>query len=145
MTGITDPTEEYFKDGAWGHDGSQWRKLALLWGYSDVYAETESNSDADAGVNYLTFGAVPSGEVWVVTSVVGVNATTAACNIVIAPVIDSAERWVKHTVYAAVTRYVDWHGYLVLAAGDYLRLAFAACIAGDSIAAHACGYKMSVA
>lgn len=29
MSGITDPTEQYFKDGLWGWDGVRWQKLSV--------------------------------------------------------------------------------------------------------------------
>jgi len=29
MSGITDPTEEYFKDGTWAWDGTRWQKLLV--------------------------------------------------------------------------------------------------------------------
>jgi len=71
MAGITDPSEEYFKDGLWGWastaweklvssggrlftalhgwDGSAWRKLPIVWGYSDRWAEAVDATATGAG------------------------------------------------------------------------------------------------
>ena len=141
---ITNPAEEFFKDGGWGHDGSQWRKLALLWGYSDVYKEAKSNTNADVGTNYLLFGAVPAGEIWIVTNAVAYNSITAGCSIALAPVVNASAVVIRYTIFITLTRYTDWQGWCVLKAGDYFRVGFYNCVAGDDIYAHVIGYKMAV-
>jgi len=62
--GITQPTEEYFKDGTWGWDGTRWRKLPLVFGYSDRYVEWPYNTSLPAGVSNVSASHVPAGEVW---------------------------------------------------------------------------------
>jgi len=64
MPDITNPTEPFFKDGQWGWDGTQWRKLNLLWGYNDVYGDYVE--EAGTGADPVTFygAAVGLGEVW---------------------------------------------------------------------------------
>ena len=68
MPGITNPTEEYFKDGGWGWDGTQWRKLNLTFGYYDRYAEKQEGINVPAGTQTFNFATVPANEVWVITA-----------------------------------------------------------------------------
>jgi len=145
MPGITDPNQEYFKDGTWGWDGTRWRKLALVFGYSDIYGETVFNAAAAAGTNYLTFSTVPAGEVWVVSNFT-VTASDASPTVAyLDAYIDGAIRPMRRIPYTVANNTADWQGMLVLDAGCYLRGGFTTCGVGIYIAAYACGYKMKVA
>lgn len=66
MTGITNPAEEYFKDGAWGWDGTAWRKLNLLFGYYDRYVEAVSAVAVGGGNADTQTTAVPAGYVYLI-------------------------------------------------------------------------------
>ena len=69
MPGITDPAEAYFKDGQWGWDGTRWRKLPLVFGYSGLLGILKADTDLDTGSNHLTTITVPAGYLWIVTNV----------------------------------------------------------------------------
>ena len=188
MPGITDPAEEYFKDGLWGWvtstwkkliadaaghllvsfaaqtidvevtqttpadltpgiqgwDGSQWRKLPLLWGYTDRYAEQQSNTSAAAGYNWLTFSTVPAGQVWVVTALSWVDVNT-ACTLIVFSLYDGA---LLYTICAdpapSANLYRSVACNVVLRAGDCLKILFGGCALNDDIYAWALGYKMAV-
>ena len=145
MAGITNPTEEYFKDGTWGWDGTQWRKLGLLFGYSDRLADQVVNDNASAGTNTLTGTTVPAGEIHVVQMVAATdynNDTTriqirANGGTVTMPLADeltvTAGHWVTNTAN------------IVLKAGDYLDCNFYGCTAGDDLYLRWWGYKMEAA
>lgn len=60
---ITQPTEEYFKDGGWGWDGTRWRKLPMIWGFTDRLVEGLSGAAVGGGDATVGTTAVPSGEV----------------------------------------------------------------------------------
>lgn len=66
--GVTSELEAYFKGGLWGWLSSQWRKLAMLWGFSDtlnlVFYWT-SDGTTPYNVDATT---VPADEVWIVNS-----------------------------------------------------------------------------
>ena len=144
MTGITNPTEEYFKDGIWGWDGSQWRKLGLLFGYYDRLAAQVVNTSAAAGTNMLTGTAVSAGEIHVIQAIAAIdyNSTTtriyvsATGGVITIPLADeysvAAEHWVIKTVN------------IVLKAGDCLNCIFYGCTAGDDLYLRWWGYKMKV-
>jgi len=145
MTGITNPTEEYFKDGTWGWDGTQWRKAGLLWGYSDRYVERAKNESAAAGNNNLEGSTVPAGEVWVVQGVAVVNINTATqCNVFL---MVGGEGYTL-TEQVTLTPFI-WYRFainpVIMKGGDCLRAFFINCQAGDALYMDINGYKMKVA
>ena len=142
---ITDPTEQYFKDGTWGWDGSQWRKLPIVWGYSDRYAEYLSTNDATAGNNYLTGTLVPVGEVWVVTNLLLLNVGSATVATQ-GELYDGTTGFIVHRVSAPASgAIIEWQGQVYLKAGDRMRATFYSCSLGDNLRATFLGYKMKVA
>jgi len=145
MSGPTDPAEAHFDKGLWGWDGTQWRKLPMLWGYSDRYVEKEVDASADVGLNYLVFSTVPAGEIWVISSVVWANLIS-ACSTITAQLYDGAE---AYAVFVETPSVADVYKAtlcnLVLKAGDNLRVDFSGCTAGDVLLAFASGYKMAIA
>ena len=142
--GITLETEPYFKNGLWGWDGSQWRKLNLLWGYHDRYAEAKQNLDANGGPTCLQFSTVPVGEVWVVTSVVWVDVDSGVATITLNLSNGSLTCviYVENGALANVYKTVQLN--VVMKAGDYLIVGFYSTTLHDSIFAWALGYKMSI-
>ena len=143
--GITNPGEEYFKNGGWGWDGSQWCKLPLVWGYSDCYAELLTEDNAVAGNNYLAGTTVPAGEVWVVTcfSMWNANTVTLATS---GGIYDGATTISVHSELSpAAGETVEWNGFICLKEGDRMRASFFTCALNDNIRATFLGYKMAVA
>lgn len=64
MFGVTNPDEESFKDGIWGHDGSVWRKLPLIWGYTDRWAERATGVSTGGAATDADTVVVPAGQVY---------------------------------------------------------------------------------
>ena len=141
---ITDPSEQYFKDGTWGWDGTRWRKLPLTWGYTDVYIENVRTNDAVAGLNDLDGSLVPAGEVWVVTNVVLFN-TDSATTIIDMQVWLSPDAVLVRRVRDAIANYsAEWAGQVYLKAGYRMRAEFSGCTLNDNLRANFLGYKMAV-
>jgi len=144
MSGPTQPTEQYFDKGLWGFDGSQWRKLALLWGYTDRLAEQKVNLNADAGTNNLAHTTVPAGQVWKVTMHVVMNANH-AITITLRGVFDGTDMLIySHGALGAGVWGVSPPLDVTAKAGDILYGAFYACTAGDDLYTNLFGYKMAV-
>jgi hypothetical protein len=200
MSGITDPAQEYFKDGLWGWvtdqwkklvataggalhvqiagqeanvdvniaaqaadvevkqtasadltpgvcgwDGSSWRKLPMLWGYSDAYAETKTSNDVAAGNHFVLSSAVPAGEVWVVENLAGRCSTANPTHLNIGVYDGSTyHHLVSHTLASA------WQVYFhtarcVLKEGWQVYVQFMGCALNDDLNAYFVGYKMKVA
>lgn len=144
MSGITDPSEEYFKDGLWGWDGSQWRKLGLLWGYYDAYHERCVNSSADAGLNHLYATVVPEGEIWIVTAAFASDVSSAISDVSLLVQGVSSPYVLVRKVNPVALEGAEFSGSVVVKAGERVRADFNGCTAGDGLYLYALGYKMKV-
>ena len=144
MSGITDPTEEYFKDGLWGWNGTQWRKLNLLFGYSGPYSEMKSNTNVPAGTFSLAGSTVPAGEIWVVYGMSGYVGST-SCNIIQFGFWNGDTGIICcHIKSPASYQVYDYQGTIVLAAGYYSFLKMYNATEGDDASLFVWGYKMKV-
>jgi len=141
---ITDPTEAYFKDGGWGWDLTRWRKLALLFGYTDRWAENLGTAAAPGGTYTGAGTAVPAGYVYVLQALSIANNTGAR---------GMSRVWIRSATYfcflgcvATPAQYEPCYfsGAIVLKEGDYAVVQQADAVAGDVIYAAAVGYKMKI-
>ncbi len=145
MSGITNPAEPFFKDGGWGWDGTLWRKLPITWGYSGIIREVVVNTEAAVNTNHLLGAIVDTGEVWVINSICGVNQTTAPSRVIIRTFEAPDYFNIVSFETVALSEYVNWSGFLPLAAGDRVCVSFYTCVAGDDLYATIFGYKMKIA
>ena len=144
MPGITDPAEAYFKDGLWGWDGSVWRKLPLLFGYSESLAQWIRETNATAVEDTLDLGAVPEGEIWVITSASAHDRDTNVTKIVIyQQTAEGAHPVVEHFPTAAGERAI-FSGWLVLPKDDYLYGEYIGTVLNDNIYVSCTGFKMAI-
>lgn len=142
--GITKPTEEHFDKGLWGRDGSQWRKLGLLWGFWDTYSEVVHDVNVSAGDAVLDFGAVPAGEVWVVQHFAFVSYQANASRLELGALVGGLVVWVEVSAPVVAYQSVSAHHDIVLEVDDYIRAIARDAVEGDDFHAYACGYKMKV-
>lgn len=145
MSGITNPAEEYFKDGIWGWDGTVWRKLPLVWGYSAQYAEYEYTRGVAAGHRFLTFSTVPAGQIWIITNFSARCSTANPSLIALTANLGGVELDLHAEPYATALATVDVQCYIIMAEDDFLKAYFDDCALNDDIYAYAAGYKMKVA
>jgi len=129
----------------YGWDGSAWRKLPLVWGYSERYVERELNTNADAGTNTLTFTTVPTGEVWYIMGGLAYNSTSAFDQLSWIHRGTGTPILMRRVVSPAQDEEIVLLAPVVLKPGDYLQAEFKGCTAGDTIATFAWGYKMKIA
>lgn len=141
---ITQPTEEYFKDGGWGWDGTRWRKNNLLFGYVAAIGQDLVNADLDAGTNTLSGTAVPAGEVWVVTLVALRYDGTAPSLMWIRPSGLPGNPPIHVVSSVASLQWYPQPTWVVLEAGDKLEGVVLEATATDAFYARYCGYKMQV-
>jgi len=142
--GPTQPTEQYFDKGLWGYDSTQWRKLSLVWGYTDRLADQESLADAAAGTNTLVHTTVPAGEVWVITGGSVIDAQTAATCSFLA-VLGGVGFFIYSYGTLTPWRYSAMPAcHFVLKAGDYVQSEFGSCVLNDDLVSNVWGYKMGV-
>ena len=144
MSGPTQPTEQYFDKGNWGFDGSQWRKLGLLWGYTDRWLEQVVIADAAAGDNFLDATAIPAGYVYVASVIAGVDTTSNPAEILFGIKIGGAYYYMKRVPLPGVNVYGEWSGAGIFKAGDKPTVVMTGCTLHDVLVANYWGYKMAV-
>jgi len=142
--GPTNPTEQYFKDGQWGWDGTQWRKLALSWGYSDRYAESLTGVSVGPGATYVYGTTVPAGEVWVVEAVAVKHNDPVARNVQIHAVAPGVGMVVAETLGAITWGITYFVGRMTFKAGDRVRVQGWNVAVGQTVYLEAWGYKMRI-
>ena len=144
MSGPTDPAEVYFDKGSWGWDGTAWRKLPLLLGYTDRWVEQQSDLSADVGTNTLATVVVPAGSIYRVDMVSAFNQTS-ACSIMLLAVGDGIDvTFGPYTAFAATMQHNVFPVGIYLKAGDYLIAYYFDCTAGDDLFLRVWGLKMGV-
>jgi len=144
MTGITNPTEEYFKDGLWGWDGTQWRKLGLALWYYEPYSEDLSGTAT--GSSYVARSTtVPTGFVYIVNAASVGNFTRAAEYAEIRLYTDTdAMIYLVQVISPALYQPAIFTGNLVLSPGWTIYLRVDGCAVDDTILAGVAGYKVKI-
>jgi len=145
MSGITDPKEAYFKDGIWGWDGTVWHKLAMVFGYSDRWAENAEGAATGAGNAVAVTAAVPAGYVYVLQQAEAFHDAAAAVELLVTPTVGALLCGLVHELAAAAWVHYSWTGSLVLKAGDRIVATATAPGDGKKVHLHTWGYKMKVA
>jgi hypothetical protein len=145
MPGITNPSEKYFKDGLWTFDGTVWRPQNQLLAFRDTKQLDGTISDAVAGLNTSNLTAVPAGEVWVITNVIGWNDNHAMTSASIVLVGHEGGVYIDMLASPAAKTALKYAGNVVLRATEYLRFYFYGCTLHDAIVANASGYKFLIA
>lgn len=144
MDGITDPTKPYFNKGKWTWDGSEWRRQPLLFGFSEVAGESLSDTNIGAGTNNLDGAAVAAGEVMVVQQVsCRYDGTVPSSMLVIPSGTPSAVVVLFETTIVSASWYLA-SCFLVLEAGDFMRVTVHGATAGDDLYFRYAGFKMSI-
>lgn len=145
MSGITNPAEEYFKDGLWGWDGSAWRKLPLLFGYSDGWGESASGTASGAGDASADTTEVPAGYIYVLQAVSAYHNAGANKEVTITANV-SGVNVILFNDLAAVTG--TWYPVIcnvVLKEDDFVNAYVAAPGDGKICYLRVGGYKMKIA
>jgi len=144
MSGITNPAEPYFKDGTWGWDGTRWRKLPMVWGYSERYANYQVSANVTAGDHSLTFTSPAAGEVVVILGVHAWDSQTVITRIELTQFSYSASAHLMCKASPVIDEGLNFVGQVVLEEGDGLRVDFTGCALNDDIRGFAWGYVMKV-
>lgn len=159
MGGITDPAEEYFKDGVWGWDSAAeaWKKLEAtpsgylpvvapggdrLFSVEDVIVDKKVTTNASAGWNVLDHTAVPSGKLWVVTNIVATNESSAIARITLRLMRNSTVANINILLLPAIYDACTYQGYMVLEEEDKISTGFSVCVAGDTLRSHVLAFQM---
>ena len=145
MAGPTDPAEAHFDKGLWGFDGTVWRKLPYLWGYSDRYAASVENTNAAAGSNALYLTAVPENELWKIEIVKALNYNKLVeTTLLMKSAAGDYVEFYRETP-TVLTKAMFWTGSITAKYGDQVCASFIGCDAGNDLFLTAWGTKMYLA
>ena len=144
-SGPTQATEQYFDKGLWGFDGTQWRKLPMLLGFSSQFAQENHVANATAGTNVLNLATVPAGEIWRVSSIAAFDANSVVTAISFGASLTTFTHYLATVDTPAASVLLLWSGEIVLIAGQLVTCSFYGCTLNDDLYLTACGYKMAVA
>jgi len=167
MSGITNPAEEYFKDGLWawatntweklvssggilynalhGWDGDSWQKLPMLWGFSGTVAEDAGGAAPSAGLITLHSSTARAGEVWVIENIGARNDTTNSTRLVIYATVDAVVTRLYDADPGDVGVSAIWGGRVRLGDGDKISVMYYDSLEDDALKFRFCGYKMKIA
>jgi len=143
-SGPTNPSEAYFDKGLWGYDGSQWRKLQLVFGYYDRWAEGLGGTKSGDGTYVKSSAAVPAGYVYVVQGISLINGSGARGPVLLHYRAGAVDVVVGFDDAPLIYQPTLFTGVLVLKEGDYVMVEQASCLNGDVLTGGVCGYKMRV-
>ena len=118
-----------------------WQKQPLLLGYSDVLRARASNTDLSTGYNALTLGPVPSGELWVLTSISVLYAGGSVSGVTMYIVLsDGTTLWSEHSITSAKYYNFPGPGPVILEPGESILLHIYGAIAVDDDQFHISGW-----
>lgn len=140
----TNPAEQYYGRGGWGWDGTQWRKLALTWGYTARWAEDLSETKSGAGNYVAGTVAVPAGYVYVAQFMYIRNVSGSRGNVSMRFVGDAVNYYAVFDTGPVQYIPIVWSGNVPLEAGDSILITMNTCLDGDVVQAGVWGYKMAV-
>ena len=140
--GITDPSEQYFKDGGWHWTGSVWIKGGLAFEYADQLVGQVTDASASAGANLLESGTVPAGEIWVVTALSTRNNISTVSARLLGIKHAGTYHWLAGDAGGAAYSALSWAAQLIAIEDDLLAATLRGCTLNDDIFFDYAGYIM---
>jgi len=144
MPGITDPSEQYFKDGVWGWNGSAWRKDGLHFSYCGQVLGLVTVASASAGTNYMSGDSPAAGEIWVITGMEVHNTASGVETARLAVRAGGKNYWLAASPALATRVGLSWSGQAIVESGDVPYAGLWGCTAGDPLSFTYVGYKMTI-
>lgn len=131
--------------GSYGWDGSEWRKLAMLWGYSDRWGEDIGGVKSGDGTYSKYTVAVPAGYVYVVQIITLRNMSGARSTIAFYLRDSVTDLIILRYPAPAQHELITLQAAFVLKEGDQIKVTQDLCLNGDGLQGLVWGYKMKVA
>lgn len=117
--------------------------IADLDAIEDFVQEAKENANCSVGTNYLTFTAVPSGKIRLITNILAIAILGNPNYVRIDRVANSNEYWIRRKDNPGVGTEVLYNRLVILNAGDYVQVVFSSMASGDVIYAYIVGYQVS--
>uniref|UniRef100_A0A6H1ZVR7 Uncharacterized protein n=1 Tax=viral metagenome TaxID=1070528 RepID=A0A6H1ZVR7_9ZZZZ len=116
----------------------------LIFGFNAIVSEYQENLSAAAGDNWLIFSTVPTGEVWIITLIAGVNRTSAPTRIDAFDYDGANYRCLGDTPSPGASVHAVFHRFIPIAADHSVRVRVRGCVLNDDIDANILGFKMKL-
>lgn len=117
-----------------------WQKQPLLLGYSSILRSRTSNTNLSAGANTLTLGPVPSGELWVLTSIGIQYGGTVAGVTMYVTLSDGTNLWSENSITSGKYYNFPGPGPVILEPGESISLHIYGATATDDARFHISGW-----
>ena len=143
--GPTNPAEQHFNKGGWGWDGTQWRKLPMLWGYTDTTGEKISQASDVAATFWIQTADPDPGKIWRIQGLSLYRSVNVPTFVRVQVYRNAALDNINDLSVPVVTRYYSFPFDIVLKEGQYLKLGFAGATVGELCEVTYWGYEMAVA
>lgn len=140
--GITNPAEQYFKDGGWHWTGSTWIKGGLAFEYAGDIMGRLANASSGAGYQNLQGGAVPAGEIWVITAMEAHSAVLGTSATYVGVRRGAVDYWAGAGGALPVDAGFSWAGQICLVEGDKPQCGWICAAGGRYLLFHWFGYIM---
>ena len=128
-----------------GWDGSAWRKLSLIWGYSGRWRQTITGTAVGAGKATAISTGLDAGYVYVVQALSLQHDAAAAKDCYILVTGDAVAATLVRDVAVTPLNTLPWTGELTLKSGDIITAEALAPGDGKHVYLHIWGYKMKIA
>ena len=144
MSGPTDPAEAHFDKGLWGWDLAQWRKMPMIWGYSDRWAEVAVGTSTGGAATNAETTPVPAGYVYVLNYWTVVHTDTVVRSSFLTLAVGNVEVYLLKDT--AMIQDIEQYGAVsaVLKEGDTARFVVWGLTEGKYAILNVWGYKMAV-
>ena len=129
----------------YGYDGSEWQKLPLLWGFSEIWYEDLGGTQEGDGTYAVYSTPVEAGYIHVCQIISLRNNTGARGEILFGVYNDSAVVYVHGNLSPAQYGPEVFSGCLVLEYPERIRVVHVNCLDGDVLEGGVRGYKMKIA
>jgi len=139
---ITDPNQQYFKDGGWSWTGSKWIKGGLPFEYAGVVCGRVVGAGVGAGSNTLLGDTVPANVLWVITAMSAWSGTFNLTSIRLGVLSGGFSYWIAMGGAVLAPAGFSWSGQAIMVEGDIPSATLTGCTAGDNIYFYYFGYAM---
>lgn len=117
--------------------------VAGLSAYNAQYIQRVTGTGDGGNVN-LDGDTVPAGQIWVVTSILALDATSALSSLEFGILAGGVHFQLRRKVSPAAGEEVDWQGQIAMIEDDFLRATCFGTTVADSLALNLLGYKILV-
>jgi hypothetical protein len=128
----------------YGWDLSNWHKLPMLWGFTDILHESVSATSTASGATTVYTTAVSAGYVHIYTAYGVLHTAAAPSDVFVRKYVNPNFYMCEVQASLAANRWQGGQINIIVGAGEQLSATFTATVSGETIYLQVSGYKMKV-